>query len=129
MTSDFIQASIRRIYIGTAVFGVAGTVAMLLWKGWHFGAGFAVGAALSALNFHWLKGGVDALTARFQSRAAGRAQAVKFLLRYALIGGAGYVIFRTSVVSLNGFLTGLFVFVAAILVEMVYELILGSSNA
>ncbi len=129
MTPEFINAAIRRIYIGTAGLGAAGTVAMFLWKGWYFAAGFAVGAALSALNFHWLKGGVDALTARFQARAASRGQAVKFLLRYALIGATGYVIFRTSVVSLNGFLAGLFVFIAAILVEMIYELTLGTSHA
>ena len=128
------EAAMRRIYLDMAVLGVAGAAILLVWKGWWFAAGFAAGAALSGLNFHWLKGAVDVLAAKFISpapdsrRPSPRRVAAKFILRYALIGAAGYVIFRSSMVSLGAFLGGLFVFVAAVLVEMIYELSMGTSH-
>lgn len=119
-----------------AACAVAGTLAVLVWKGaWHAG-GFAAGAALSILNFHWLKAGVDALAAHFQGpgeqqgRPPARAGLVaRFLLRYALIIAAGYAIFRSSALSLPAFLGGLLVFVAGVLAEMVYELATGTGAA
>ncbi len=106
-------------------FAAAGSLALLVWKGPRHGGGFALGSALSILNFHWMKGAVDALAGLSARRAPIVA---KFLLRYALIIAAGYVIFRSSVLSLSAFLAGLFVFVAGILVEMVYELATGTGN-
>ncbi len=129
---QFTAAALRRIYIGMGVLGLAGSAAALLWKGWRFGAGFAVGAALSGLNFHWLKGAVDALAAAARlptPRIRAKRVVAKFVLRYALIGAMAYAIFRTSLVSLGAFLAGLFVFVAAVLAEMIYELTLDISHA
>lgn len=124
----WVDQAFRRIYIGMAVIGAAGTVVFLVWKGWRWGLGFAVGAALSALNFHWLKGAVDVLVSKFAAPSPNphlpspaRALA-RFVLRYGLLGLAGYAIFASSLVSLNGFLAGLFVFVAAVMVEMIVQL-------
>jgi hypothetical protein len=47
---------------------------------------------------------------------------VRFVLRYALIGLVGYAIFKSSFVSLGAFFLGLFLFIAAILAEIVYEI-------
>ncbi len=135
---QFTRAALRRIYMAMAVLGVAGTAVVLLWKGWWFAAGFAAGAALSCLNFHWLKGAVDALAA-LAGRNAGptsgprppspKRVAARLVLRYALMGAVAYAIVRTSLVSLVAFLVGLFVFVAAVLAEMIYELAQGIPNA
>lgn len=136
---QFVAAALRRIYRWMGGCAVAGTLGVLVWKGPWYGGGFAVGAVLSILNFHWMKGAVDRLAAYFQPTAAlataqptvaarrpGRAApAVKFMLRYALIVAVGYVIFRTSILSLTAFLAGLFVFVAGVLAEMIYELATG----
>jgi hypothetical protein len=46
----------------------------------------------------------------------------RFLLRYALMAVAAYVIFSVSPASLNGLLAGLFLPVAAIVCEAVCEL-------
>jgi hypothetical protein len=126
---SWVDQAFRRIYIGMAVIGAAGTVVFLVWKGWRSGLGFAVGAALSALNFHWLKGAVDVLVSKFAPAAAPNPQlpspkraAARFVLRYGLLGLAAYAIFATSLVSVNGFLAGLFVFVAAVMVEMIVQL-------
>ena len=140
---QFVAAAVRRMYRWMGVCAVAVTLAVLVWKGpWH-GGGFAVGAVLSILNFHWMKGAVDRLAAYFQpsphSGMASEAQpnvrlgwlrrnwlSLKFVLRYALLIAVGYVIFRTSVLSLTAFLAGLFVFVAGVLAEMIYELATGT---
>ena len=143
---QFVAAALRRIYRWMGVVAVAATLAVLVWKGPWYGGGFAAGAALSILNFHWMKGAVDRLAAYFQPTAApscatataqppraarrpGRAApAVKFMLRYTLIVAVGYVIFRTSILSLTAFLAGLFVFVAGVLAEMIYELATGTGS-
>ncbi len=135
---QFVAAAVRRIYRWMAACAVAGTFVLFIWKGPRFGGGFAIGAALSILNFHWMKGAVDALAARSLAGAGLRpalgagfkpaATVVKFVLRYALIIAAGYAIFRTSVLSLSAFLAGLFVFVAGVLAEMIYELATGTGT-
>ena len=118
-----MDAALRRIYRWMGAFAAAGSLALLAWKGpWH-GGGFALGAALSIVSFHWMKGAVDALAGFSQRR--GRVVA-RFLLRYALIAAAGYVIFRTSLLSLSAFLAGLCVFAAGVLAEMIYELAAGT---
>ena len=126
---SWVDQAFRRIYQGMAVLGVAGTLVFLVWKGWRWGLGFAFGAALSALNFHWLKGAVDVLVAKFSQSPSPiphlpspKRAAARFGLRYGLLALAGYVIFATSLANLTAFLAGLFVFVAAVLVEMVYQL-------
>jgi hypothetical protein len=45
------------------------------------------------------------------------------MLRYALLGLSGYVIFLSSLVSLGAFLAGLFVLVGGLMVEAGYEVI------
>jgi len=186
---QFVQAAIGRMYRWMAAFAVATTVVLLVWKGGRHAGGFALGAALSILNFRWLKAGVEMLTTAFGQSAGGDSQApppdslsepvgeaasaaernrplssrrvpasrdrgsdvsaktaadsaggsvaratrrkraavlFRFLLRYALIVAAAYVIFRSSVLSLTAFLGGLFVFVAGVLAEMIYELATGT---
>lgn len=123
---QFIDAATVRIYRWMAVFAVAGAIAMLAWRGPRWCGGFAAGAALSVLNFHWLKGSVDALAGLTARR---RSVVARFLLRYALLIAAGYAIFASSVLSIWAFLAGLFVFVAGVLAEMIYELATGTGPA
>jgi ATP synthase I chain len=127
-----VEPRIFRTTLLLAVFGAAG---FWLWRGAGWAVGFAIGAALSALSFQWMKTAIDALAeaalstgsnlqpARGRKRGAGGAVA-RFMLRYALIGIAGYVIFRSSVVSLVAFFAGLFVTIVAALVEVGYQIYL-----
>jgi hypothetical protein len=87
--------------------------------------GLAVGCAIAYLNFHWLK----RVIAGFADRATGAATSesgqgivFRFLLRYVLMALGAYVILTVSPASLNGLLAGLFLPVAAIACEAVYEL-------
>ncbi len=123
----------QRIAKGIWVLGIVGIGACWLWGGWRWGAGFTVGAALSALNFHWMKGAVGTLADLASSQAVQEAAGeppsqtktarvvARFVLRFALIGVAAYVIFKSSFVSLGAFFAGLFLFLAAILAEIAYQ--------
>lgn len=106
------------------VIGIGATVAAWVAQGWRYGIGVLLGCAIAWVNFFWLKQAVNALadrvTATGHKQSAGGVVA-KFLLRYALIALAAYAIFRVSKDSLYGLLGGLFLTVAAILCEAVYE--------
>ena len=96
---------------------------------WKFGVraavGFAFGCAIAYVNFHWLK----RVIAGFADRATGTATSetgqgivFRFLFRYVLMAVGAYVILTVSPASLNGLLAGLFLPVAAIACEAIYEL-------
>ena len=71
-----------------------------LFVSWKFVMSFLLGAVISYLNFCWMKQGVDRLIGSFGVEAnpvlrrPGRAVIFKYFLRYALIGGTLYAIFR-----------------------------------
>jgi len=96
---------------------------------WRFGlrpaVGFAFGCAIAYINFDWLKrviaGFVDRATGAATSQS-GQGIVLRFLLRYVLMALGAYVILTVSPASLNGLLAGLFLPVAAIGCEAVYEL-------
>jgi hypothetical protein len=107
---DRTAARVTRTILLVAVIGSL----VALWRGWTYGAAFALGAWASWLNFRWLKGFVAGLG------PGGRpsAFAVFFALRYLLLGGAAYVILRYSKLSLAAMLAGLFVSLAAVTIEI-----------
>jgi len=103
---------------------VLGAAAWLRY-GWHIAVGFACGCAIAYLNFHWLERVVSALADR--ATQSGHAQSsggivFRFLLRYFLMALAAYAIFSVSPASLYGLFAGLFLPVAGIACEAVYEL-------
>jgi hypothetical protein len=103
-----------------------GLSAAAWWRyGWRIALGFACGSAVAYLNFHWLKRVVIALADRAtQSDETQSSQGVvlRFVLRYVLMALGAYVIFTVSRASLYGLFAGLFLPVAAIACEAVYEL-------
>ncbi len=111
-------ARILRWMIGCAG---AGAVAAGLLGGIAGAAGFAAGAAVSYLNFRWLKQLVEALGSGGKRPRA--RLAVWLGLRYVILGIGGYAILKYSAVSLAAALAGLFVPVAAVILEILFELI------
>ena len=112
---------IRRIMLVLAPAALAGVWTAI---GWRFALGFAVGCLLAWINFHWLEKAVMALADRVTrtgQRGSSSGIVARFLLRYFLIALAAYVIFRVSMPSVYGLLVGLFLPVAAIFCEAVYE--------
>jgi hypothetical protein len=118
------QRALRRVYLNmawVAALGAAGTGA---WKGWWLGLAFLLGAAGSYLNFRWLHQVVGAMGP--DARPAPKRVYVFFTLRYLLLGLGGYVIVKVFGMNAMAALAGLFVPVAALTVEVFYELVHGT---
>jgi hypothetical protein len=82
----------------------------------------AVGGILSTMNFHWLKQAVDFVVLQGGSGPVGKQVLWKYLGRYALIAGTLYVTIRFSILVPALIVAGLLVYVLAILVESVFEI-------
>ena len=106
-----------------AVMSIAGVLVLLVWQGWRWGLGFALGAVASWLNFRWLKKLVDSLGQAAAGKRLKNRAAVLLGLRYVLLAAAGYAILRFSEISLTAALVGLFVSAAAVIIEILYQLI------
>lgn len=95
------------------------------WRyGWIGAIGFAAGAVVSCLNFRALEGSVEALADRIvnrQSHEKGGRIVLRFLLRYGLVAVAAYAIFKGSALAFRGFLWGLCLPVAAMMIEAALE--------
>jgi hypothetical protein len=113
------------LYLGVFVAGLLLALGKVLLAG-----SFLIGAVLSYLNFTWMKQGVDRLL-NTSSRAvipSNRKVILKYFLRYALIGGTLYAIFRLQFLDLGAAVAGLLLFVAAIIYECFYQVIKGLSG-
>ena len=120
MTGDFYDRAVARIFRLTIGVGLIGTLVATARLGVRGGAGFALGALVSLLGFHTIRGVASAIGGGSSVRAA--SFATLFLLRYALLGLALYVIVKYLEVSPMALLAGLFAAVAAVLAEVLYEL-------
>jgi hypothetical protein len=132
MTSDaetraesFYAGAVARISRFMVVMAVLFGLAAWLRFGSRITLGFACGCAIAYLNFYWLEKVVSAVADR--ATRSGHAQSsagvvFRFLLRYFLMALAAYAIFSVSPASLYGLFAGLFLPVAGIACEAVYEL-------
>ena len=128
--SDSIYiAAEHRIEWMTLAFGLAGAGFVLVRWGWRPAAGVALGAALAWLNFRWLKQGVAALI-KLSTAQAGSDHArvpmgvyAKFFGRFALLLVVVYVILSRSWLPVAAVLGGLFAVVAAVMIELMWELV------
>ncbi len=151
----FGGATLRRIEWLTIILGVIG----VSWGAWHWGwrggAGLGLGAALSWINFRWLKSSVQAFGSTAVSHPVSHAPArpesadrspsekslsneqvivsarvpvgayLKFFGRFALLLGAVYVILTRSWLPAIPVVTGLFAAAAATVLGLIYELASG----
>ncbi|HUP03819.1 MAG TPA: ATP synthase subunit I [Bryobacteraceae bacterium] len=99
------------------VLAAAGALGAWAHWGWRAGAGFLFGALLSAVNFWVLRGMVNRL-----SGANPRRGSFLLALRYPLIAGFAYVILKFSRISVSAALAGIFVFTAAVFIEVAFEI-------
>lgn len=120
----FFAGAISRILRFTLVIAAL----FLLPVCWRFGIpatlGFALGAAVSWVNFLSLRRGVEGLAERVaghQSAQRGGIVVFRFVLRYLLVAACAYAIFKGSRQAFEGFLFGVCLPVAAMLVEAAYE--------
>lgn len=124
--SDFGQLR-TRIYRIMAAVTLVGAAAASFAEGGPGLLGFLTGAFFSAVNFwfwHRLVGKVGAVTADGESPRTGSV--VLFALRYGAFALGLYAILQFSEASLSAALAGCFVAVAAVLLEIFFELIYGT---
>jgi len=120
MNAEFYEGALRRIRLFAAAVGVTGAIALLLAQGFRPAAGFLLGAALSILNFRGLSMLANVLGG---SAKPGALAAVLVALRYLLIGCAVYVIVKILGVTPAAVVWGLLAAFAAVILEILYELI------
>jgi len=119
----FIGRALARIRFLMRLLSGAGALVTALYGGWRWTLGYMLGAAAGYLNFRWLKKLVDSLGEAARGKPP-RARVAVFLgLRYLLLGAGGYAILNFSALSLAAAAVGLFVPVAAVLLEILFELI------
>jgi small-conductance mechanosensitive channel len=123
--STYYARAERRVDYFALAIGAAGTaISGFVWDR-TAAAGFASGAALCWINYHWMKQGVDTLT-RLSISQSGSEKArvppavyLKFFGRYALLIVLAYAILRSFKPPVASLLAGFFTVIAAVLVEMV----------
>jgi hypothetical protein len=119
----FGDAMLVRVERLTLLLGIAG-IGWAAWRwGWRGAAGMAAGAALSWINFRWLKGGVRAFTS---NERASIGAYLKFIGRFALLAGALYVILTRLPLPAVPVLSGLFACAAAVVVAIFYQVLYSS---
>jgi hypothetical protein len=118
-------SAVRRIERAMLALGLAGSLAGTAVGGWRWGAGFLLGALASYLNFRWLKQLVYALShAALSPGKPPRARVAVILgFRYLILAAGAYAIVNYSELSLTAALMGLFVSVAAVMLEILFELV------
>lgn len=122
---QFASAAYQRI-IRTLLILLPGLVAAFwMFFNHRFALGFLVGGAIAIVNFLSLKKLVIAFADRvIQSGGNERSSGLvlRFVLRYGLIAGVGYAIFKSSPMSAYGLVAGLGIPAVAIMIEAGYEL-------
>ncbi|HUJ21317.1 MAG TPA: ATP synthase subunit I [Bryobacteraceae bacterium] len=119
----FYGRALARIQYLMWILSGAGLLVAAVYGGWRWAAGYLLGAIASYANFRWLKQMVSALSDAAAAKSPGTRFAVIFGLRYLLLGIGGYAILNFSTLSLTAAFVGLFVSVAAVILEILYELI------
>ena len=131
LSESFYLAVERRIERLTLAVGTVGGIYAASKWGWRTGVGFGVGALLSWLNFRWLEQGIGGLFRAAMPTAGSEPPSVswliygRFIARMALLVAAVYVILRVAWFPGRAVLAGLFSLIAAVIVEVTYEVATG----
>jgi hypothetical protein len=121
--SLFYGRALARIQNLSLFLTIAGAIAAAIRGGFRWAVAYLLGAAAGTLHFRWLKQMVNALSAPATGKPPGTRVGVVFGLRYLLLGSGAYVILNFTALSLAAALVGLFVPVAAVSLEILYELV------
>ena len=120
----FYAGAAQRIERFILVLGVAALLVLIVMMRWPVAAGFVGGGLIAFWNFRSLERAVTALGGALTGEAPKRSRprvVLRFFARYLLMALAAYVIFKSHPASLFGLLAGLFLPVAAIFCEAVFE--------
>jgi len=118
---QFYERATRRISLLTIGLGLSGSIAAVSLHGFWSGLAFLIGAAVSYFSFFGWRRLVGALGPGGQTRFAWL-----FVVRNFILLAAAWVIIKFLGPNAVAGATGLFVATAAIILEIIYELIYAS---
>jgi hypothetical protein len=119
----FLGRALARIHFFIAFLSASGIISAATYGGRHWAIGFLLGAGASWINFRWLEQLVHSLGQVTTGKRPKVRTAVLIGLRYLLLGSGGYVILKFTTLSLAAGLIGLFVPIAAVVLEILFELV------
>jgi ATP synthase I chain len=134
LSERFYEAVERRIERLTLLIGVVGGIYAASKWGWRSGVGFAAGSFLSWLNFRWLSQGIGGLLRAAMPQGGAEPYRVspliyaRFFARMALLVAAVYAILKIAWFPGRSILAGLFSLIAAVILEVTYEVATGFSE-
>ncbi|HQX54905.1 MAG TPA: ATP synthase subunit I [Pyrinomonadaceae bacterium] len=111
------ELSQRRILFIMGAVVSAGTIVGSIFVSGKFGAAAFLGGVASILNFFWQRGSTKAL---FDSTAGGERPlllAIRYLLRYVVLGAFVAFFYFTGLLPVTGIILGLASFALAVVVE------------
>jgi hypothetical protein len=111
--TDSFVALVARLGRWIILVGVVSWVYVIVRWGWKGAAGFGFGVIAAYVNMRWLANGLV--------RPEGIA-AVLLIVRFALVGGAAYVILETFGISPLFVLAGLLSATLAVVLEILFQL-------
>jgi len=115
---EFYSQALRRIGVMILALGTAGAGAVTSLRGFRMGLAFLIGALFSYASFWGWQHIVLAL-----SPGAKKQRPWRFVIRIVLFGGLACVIIKFLGLNVAAAVTGLLVSGAAVILEIVYELI------
>jgi hypothetical protein len=118
---QFYERAIRRISWLTVGLGLLGSIATICFRGFWSGLAFLIGAAVSYFSFFGWRRLAGAIGPGGQTRFAWL-----FVARNFILLAAAWVIIKFLGPNAVAGATGLFVATAAIILEIIYELIYAS---
>jgi|SRR5271165_2589836 len=116
---NFYVQALRRIGILILAIGTVGAGALTSLRGFRMGLAFLIGALISYGSF-W---GWQHVVLALSPGAAQRQRPWKFVFRIIALGGLACVIIKLLELNVAAAVTGLLVSAAAVIIEIVYELI------
>jgi hypothetical protein len=118
---DFYDQVVRRIGWIILALGLAGAIGAAAWKGVASGFAFLIGAAISYASFRGWRRVVDALGPNPK-----KPNPALYILRLGAVLGGAWVIIKFLGLNLAAAALGLLVSGAAVILEIIYELIYAS---
>jgi hypothetical protein len=112
--TDSFAAMVERLGRWIILVGVVSWIVVVVRWGWKGAAGFAFGAVAAYMNMRWL--------ANSLANPAGLATGL-LVFRFALVGGAAYVILETFGISPLFVLAGLLSASLAVVLEILFQIL------
>ena len=111
------QISNRRLLIGMAAIVIAGSAVGALFASPGFGLGVLLGGVMAFVNYAWLRRSIRSVFVEAAESGTSGSLAVKYILRYLLIGFVLTVIYVSDAVPVLAVILGMASFAFAVVLE------------